>query len=271
VYSQEPLNLTQVYQPLKLYNTFTYLNYPSKKDLTSSYNLADNNNSHPGLIQGIYGSFGFPFAPLKGNISTISLNNGATSAVSYFEKWAVGGGISEKLPVGNKGKFKVVINFNYSVFLNSGTDSLGVNSIKPKIEIFQTSLGGEYAITKLDRIEPFIGADITASIFGGSLQIDNSVLGTSVTADYNSVSRFGVDFGAGVDYKINKDFGFVLGGKYNISNIIGKSTDLTGAHELNDAGYSVNGINIKSKTISYINLYLGFSIYIGTSIQSRPW
>lgn len=228
-------------------------------------------NTNAGLIQGIFAGYSLPLTPLKGNTQTISVKNNQTQTTSYFVKHGITGGISEKLPFGKKGNVRLVMDFSYSYFFQSGNDSIGIYTIKPKMQIFQAGLGCEYAFTSIDRVEPFIGAEINGNIFGGSTEFLNNALGTDTVKDLNMVTRYGFTVGAGVNYKLNKDLGFVFGAKYTLTNLIGKSSNLDGARELNDAAYTLEGYNVSAKTISFIKFYLGLSIYLGSSQREIPW
>lgn len=224
-----------------------------------------------GLISGLFIGYGLPFSPLKGITTTISVKNTTTHVTSYFVKYGITGGLSEKLPIGKKGNIRLVMDLSYSYFFQSGSDSAGLYTIKPKMQIFQIGLGGEYAFPSFDSFEPFVGVEATGNIFGGSMQFLNNATGIDTVNDLNMVTRYGVTFGAGMNYAINKNIGFVFGAKYNICNLIGRSSDLNGARELNDAAYTLNGSNISAKTISFMSFYVGLSVYLGSASREIPW
>lgn len=228
-------------------------------------------SSKPGIISGIYLGFGLPVSPLKGNTTAISLKNNTSKVTSYYVKYGITGGLSEKLPIGKKGNIRLVMDLSYSYFFQSGSDSAGLYTIKPKMQIFQIGLGGEYAFPSFDSFEPFVGVEATGNIFGGSMQFLNNATGIDTVNDLNMVTRYGVTFGAGMNYAINKNIGFVFGAKYNICNLIGRSSDLNGARELNDAAYTLNGSNISAKTISFMSFYVGLSVYLGSASREIPW
>ena len=238
--------------------------------LTAKIELASG-NTKPGLISGIYIGFGLPLSPLKGNTTAISLKNSSTLVTNYYVKYGITGGLTEKLPIGKKGNIRLLMDLSYSYFFQSGNDSSGLYTVKPKIQMFSIGFGGEYAFSSIGDFEPFLDAEATGNILGGSTQFLNNATGIDTVDDLNMVTRFGVTFGAGLSYKINKDISFVLGAKYNISNLIGKSWDINGARELNDAAYTLNGNSIGAKTISYMTFYLGLSVSLGSSLREIPW
>ena len=201
-----------------------------------------------------------PLNELKGDVTTISLSNGATSSTSYFESWGYNLGITGKLPVGKKGNFRINISLIYNRFFNTGSDSANTVIIEPNLNIFQTGLGAEWAFTKIGDFTPFIGAEFNANIFNGS--IDFIEIGPIISYNYNRNVRFGFNAGAGVEYSINKTFGLIGGVKYNFTNLIGKDFDETGAHDLNDDAFTVNGVNIKQKNITFLNFYAGVALYV---------
>ena len=110
----------------------------------------------------------------------------------------------------------------------------------------------------MKKIHPFVGVDLTANVYSGSIAY--TAADYSLTYDYSRSVRYGVAIGGGVAYRVADILDAVVGVKYNISNLLGKKSDLTGAHELNDAAYTVNGFSINQKTISYLNFYIGLSL-----------
>jgi hypothetical protein len=109
---------------------------------------------------------------------------------------------------------------------------------------------------------PFIGAEFTANIFSGAITfVQNS--GSSIDLNYNRNVRYGVSFGAGAEYPVNKNIGLIAAVKYSLPNIIGKEFDNTGAHDLNDKEFTINGFTINDKTIAFLNFYAGVCLYIG--------
>jgi hypothetical protein len=219
-------------------------------------------STKPEFILGAIGGGSIPLAELKGDVSTISLTNGATSAPSYFEEWGYSLGVFGKLPVGKTENIRINISLIYNRFFSSGTDSSDQVTIEPNLNIFQAGLGAEYAFTKIGNVTPFIGAEFTANIFGGSIDFIGSGSSSGISYNYNRNVRYGFWAGAGIEYFMNKSFSLIGGVKYNMANLIGKDRDETGAHDLDDEAFTLNGVSIKQKNISFINIYAGVALYI---------
>jgi len=203
-----------------------------------------------------------PMNDLKGELSTVSLTNGATSAKGYFEKWGYSLGLTGKLPAGKKGNIRPKISIIYNVFNNSGTDSTSTVIIEPSINILQVGLGLEYVLLKSGNFLPYIEAEFNANILTGSITFTEASGNLSFTANYNRNVRYGISGGAGVEYQINKVYSLVGGARFSYANLIGKESDLTGAHDFNDAAYNVKGFDIKQKIMTYLSFYFGVSLNI---------
>ncbi|HEY3250841.1 MAG TPA: hypothetical protein VGK25_06955 [Ignavibacteria bacterium] len=219
-------------------------------------------NIRPDLIISVTGGLSLPLADLKGDLSTVSLTNGATSSRAYFEKYGLNFGVQGKLPVDKKDRLRVIISVAYNFFTNSGSDSSGSSTIEPKLNFFQFGLGAEYAFMSAGDITPYFNLEANANIFGGSIDFTDNTSGLTVTAEYNRVTRYGFTASGGIEKAFTKSFGGFLGVKYCMANVLGKSSDLTGARELDDDSFVVNGFSVSQRTISFVGIYLGLSLYI---------
>jgi hypothetical protein len=216
----------------------------------------------PDFILSVTGGYLIPLGDLAGDLSTVSLTNPATSAKAYFEKYGFTVGGQGKLTIDKKSRYRVRISFQFNQFTNSANDSSGNTTISPKLNFFQFGLGAEWAITNISDITPYIGFEANANIFGGTIAYSNNTTGANNENEYNTVTRYGFTADLGIEKAFNKSFGGFLGVKYCNANLLGKSSDLTGARELNDDAYTVNGFSIDAKNISFVGVYLGLSIYI---------
>jgi len=216
----------------------------------------------PDLILSVTGGFSFPLADLKGDLNTVSSKNTATSSRAYFEQWGFNAGLQAQLPVDKKSRLRVTMSLIYNQFTNSGIDSSGATSIEPNLNFIQFGLGAEWAFTSISDITPYINIEANANIFGGSINFTDINSGLSYSADYNPDTRYGFTAAAGVEKTFNRTFGGYLGIKYCMANVLGKAYDPTGARELDDESFTANGFQINAKTISFVGVYLGFSLYI---------
>lgn len=219
-------------------------------------------STKPEFILTAFAGGSMPLNQLKGDVSTISLTNGATSAVSYFEKWGYNIGVLGKLPVGKKGNLRINLSFVYNRFFNTGTDSSNTMTVEPNLNILQTGLGAEWAFTNVGKITPFIAVELNANICNGSIDIFEAASGPAQSYNYNRNIRYGFNAGAGIEYSINRTFGLTGGIKYHWTNPIGKDYDETGAHDLNDDAFTINGVNVGQKNITFLNFYAGIALYI---------
>lgn len=137
-------------------------------------------------------------------------------------------------------------------FLNNTYQPISVK-YNYSVTTFSLGIGLEVAPTSFTNlISPFFGANVSANFI--STNLERTFGGF---ADTNRVSasgtRFGVDFNAGIEFKINPQWGIVLGGRYDMANLLGKNTN----QSLNDAvrfGSTNAGIN-DGKGGYYSNIY----------------
>jgi opacity protein-like surface antigen len=138
-------------------------------------------------------------------------------------------------------------------------------SQKNKMNIFQAALGVEYNFMPKGKTQPFLGLGFTGNFFSGSSKLDPALTGYTETT-LKSASRFGIKVGGGLDFKLSKSVGAVIGFDYNIANLIGKdydSTTVLGQTEfpLNDKEYTIGTTTFKARNISWINIYAGVSFF----------
>ena len=120
----------------------------------------------------------------------------------------------------------------------------------------------------------------TVAIGGGGGKIEASG-DTTFNLQRKSESRFGVIANAGVDIKLNKSMGAVIGVKYALTNLIGKKTDITttstntltddeetGSSSLREVGLNdEESTNNRAKSLVYIQFYAGISFYFGQVLK----
>jgi opacity protein-like surface antigen len=218
-------------------------------------------NTHIGFSQSkliVQFSAGYllPLPDFKGNIPYSPGEN------NYHIKSGFNFGASGKYALDKNNMFRVTASLIYNMCSNSGDIEGITNSYEGhKINIFTAGAGGEFAYTKFKKFVPFIGAEFTANLFSGKYEIE---IGDTVynTSNLKSEWRFGILVNGGADIRLEKDMGIVLGIKYNMANLIGKNSSSSSTElMLNDEEYTVNGKQITSKNIQYLQLYAGLSIY----------
>jgi hypothetical protein len=133
------------------------------------------------------------------------------------------------------------------------------------LRIFSFSVGAEYSyITKTSKIHPFVNAQLMFSLFSGNYEETYSNDST-INFTLKSASRFGVKLGGGVDIPVGRRLGVIIGANYNMANLMGKKStgDFGTQYGLNDKEGIVNNTRYKNKSINFLNIYVGFSLYLG--------
>ncbi len=89
---------------------------------------------------------------------------------------------------------------------------------------FSFGIGFELAPTAFtSKVSPYFGANIAFNLFNGKLsRTENRV--DSVSTSFSDF-RIGVNFDAGIEFKINKQFGLAFGVKYDLGNLLLKNTN----------------------------------------------
>lgn len=208
------------------------------------------------LIIQLNAGYLLPLPDFKGNIPNSPGDN------NYQMKSGIYFGANGKYAIDKKNKLRVTASISYNLCSNSGEAAETINSLEThKINIFSSGAGIEFAYPVKKKFVPFLGAEFTANYFSGKYEIE---IGDTVYRASNLAGewRFGMLINGGADIRLEKDMGVVLGVKYNMANLIGKNSSLTSLDiPLNDEEYTVNGTQIASKNIHYLQLYAGISIY----------
>lgn len=225
----------------------------------------------------IFGGYTMPVADLKGDfpdtMGTTLLNFNKSSTLltkSGFNIGAIG-----KYCVDTLGKAKLTAGINYNS-LSGSKDyprTTATLTYKNKVTIFTISAGAEYNFFPKKKFNLFAGLDLAANFFSGKIEASGD---SSFTIQRKSESRFGVIVNAGVDIKLNKSIGAVVGVKYALTNLIGKKTEITttitpftddeqgGNSSLNEIGLNdADNSSNRSKSLNYIQFYAGISFYFG--------
>ena len=226
--------------------------------------LSINNNtfSQPQLKLHVTGGYNLPLPDLKGEQTFTTIEKD-----TYGMKSGFNAGVDVKYFLGKKRNVGITLGLNSNMFSNNVDTTLAGTTYtqKNKINTFQAALGVEYNFMPKGKTQPFLGLALTGNFFSGSSKLDPALTGYTEST-LKSASRFGLRVGGGLDFKLSKSVGAVLGFIYNMANLIGKAYDSTvvlGSNEynLNDKEYTVGTTTMKSRNISYINVYAGVSFY----------
>jgi opacity protein-like surface antigen len=216
----------------------------------------------------VHGGYTFTLPDLKGDFPA-DLKSGK-NPTPYFVKNGFNFGADGKYFVDKKRTFGIILSLTYTM-LSSGdigvtTDStigiLGPGTFRVNMNIFTIGVGGEYDFAPKRPANPFVNVQFTTNIIGGKTKFDAS--GGSIpsyAADMESAVRFGAMFGAGVDVKLSKNIGVIIGGRYHFANLFGKdsTTNTSTTYGLNDKETTT----MKSRKMAYLQFYAGMSFYFG--------
>lgn len=172
-------------------------------------------------------------------------------------------GAAGKYALDKNNMLRLTASLTYNMCSNNGDIEGFENSLEThKINIFSFGAGTEFAYTSKNITVPFLGVEFTANSFNGKNEYEIGDTLNYITK-LKSEWRFGILVNGGVDIRLEKDMGIVLGVKYNIANLLGKNNS-TSATEitLNDKEYTDNGVQVDAKNIRFLQLYAGLSIYM---------
>lgn len=236
--------------------------------------------AQPKFIINAFGGYGIPLGDFKTDVPTTERAD--ADWFPYYTKQLINFGVDGKLAIGKAGNFRAVFGLTYNMFSNNvdallrtDTSNGGVNStvnFKPKVNIISVFLGGEWAFMPKGKINPYVGAAIVGNFFGGSFTFGQNVFVKGVLRtgpmDMKAETRIGFLFDAGVDFKINKNFGVNAGVKYHLINPLGKGADdpsEIGPNEidLGDMAHKEDNTTFAARSISSFNGYIGVSFYFG--------
>lgn len=231
-----------------------------------------------------YGNYSLPTADMEGTFPDTLGTAGKldfSTARTLLTKTGFGFGSQVKYCVDTTGNARLTAGLSYNMF--SGSKEYPIvnkptRTYKSKVNLITLSLGAEYSLNPGKKINPFVGLELAANLFGGSIE---STGDTSFTINRSQDTRIGVIANAGANIMFSQNVGLILGVKYSYTNLIGKSTQTitntsnTNTDEeqsgtlaifelpLNDAESATN----KSKTFTYFQIYAGISINFGKPLK----
>ncbi len=219
----------------------------------------NNTFSQPQIKVHITGGYDLPMPDLKGDLNTLG------DSGTYMLKSGFGFGADGKYYLGKTRAFGITLALGYQMFSNNVDSSsvLGAKNVKNKLNAFNFGVGVEYSFLPKGKTQPFLGAEFTGHFFSGDFEATSGTTTTKFTL--KSASRFGVALGGGIDFKLGKSVGAIVGLKYNMANLIGKEFDSTNTslteYSLNDKEHTESGATVSSKNINYMQFYAGVSFF----------
>ena len=220
----------------------------------------------------LFGGYSLPTGDLKGDIHF----NG-TGDNTYLQKSGFNFGGAFKYALDRTGALQLVVSVDYNGFSNSQdttettqgkTPVTTTTTEKVKINILSANVGAQYNFMPNHKVNPYVNLDFTNNFFSGSVDVSQS--GTSVIAGtLKSAWRGGLQFGAGIDFAVSPNIGVVVGGNYNLANLIGKdsaASTTSGEFSLMDKEHLEGSTTVAARNISYLQLYAGISIYMNRKL-----
>jgi hypothetical protein len=216
----------------------------------------------------IHGGYTLGLPDLKGTYPG-DLTSGK-NPTPYFVNNGFNGGADLKYYIDKKSTFGILLSLTYTALSsgNVGVSDLDTNSVfgsgtwRTNMNIFTIGVGAEYDFAPKRPANPFVNVQFTTNIIGGNTKFDQN--GGSVQSyayDMTSAVRFGAMFAAGVDVKLSKSVGVVIGGRYAFANLFGKDSTAgtSTTYGLNDKETTT----MKARKMAYLQFYAGVSLYFG--------
>lgn len=165
------------------------------------------------------------------------------------------------------------------VFTTSGTQMRSI-AYDYSFNNFGLGFGFEVAPLSFTKVvSPFANAQFNFNFMNAKLTR------TTGPSDSTSISfndfRMGISLGAGIEFKVNPQWGIVLGAKYDLGNLLLKNTDRAGSVEWGRTNASINdgegtfqgniydppgtlvrgNLQSKQKDINWSSFYIGVNFY----------
>jgi hypothetical protein len=207
---------------------------------------------------------------------------------SYGLKMGVGAHMTFKLPTNKKGTIRPYLTLGYDLLMNSNDKYafLGKNVLDPGhfpaqpgdvgpvpgtsklwMHDFNAALGFEYAFMNKTKWTPFMNLDFGLNMLFATYRQTptSSTIPGEISFTMKNAPRFGFGFGGGVDGRLTRAFGIVIGVKYRMANLLGaqsKQSDEVNKFYLNDKKDATIGVP-NNRFINLMNFYLGAVFYVG--------
>ncbi|NOS86329.1 MAG: outer membrane beta-barrel protein [Ignavibacteria bacterium] len=213
----------------------------------------------------LHGGYTLPLPDLKGSYPTDIIN--VKNPRPYFMKAGFNFGGDVKYYIDKKSTFGILASLTYTM-MSSGDigvndSSFGIGTFRTDMNMFTIGVGAEYDFAPKRPANPFVNVQFTTNIIGGKTSLIQSGNGgpAGFEANMTSAVRFGAMFAAGVDVKLSKNVGVVIGGRYSFANLFGKDSTAGSSttYGLNDKETTTQ----KSKKMAYLQFYAGVSLYFG--------
>lgn len=240
--------------------------------------LINTSYSQPKWTFSLTGGYSMPVSDLKGSFADTLGSAGSidfSRQTTYLVKKGFNIGVTGKYSVDTSGSARLTASFLYNGFSQSKDYSrpTGSRTISNKINIVSLVIGAEYNIRPKEKINPFIGLEFAFNTISGKIQGTGD---TTFSYSRKSETRFGVNANAGIDIRLKKDIGIVLGVRYSMDNLFGKSRTTATTSTNTDAEQTPGGLvnnelplndsesgAIQAKSIIHLQFYTGIIFNFG--------
>jgi hypothetical protein len=231
------------------------------------------------------GGYTMPVADLRGNFpDTLGTGIDFYKAKTLLTTSGFNLGLQGKYAVDSLGSQKIIAGLNYNSFSGSmdySRPNFGTQTYTNKVSIVSLSAGIEYAINPSKKFVPFISLEFAANFYSGKVEGSGDTL---FVVSRKSENRFGVIATGGVDIKLWSSGGLIAGVKYALTNLIGKSSEITTSnintpiYDIEPEGGSEGSeipLNDKEvsgspeKILNYVQFFVGISYNFGEKLGKR--
>ncbi|MDD5360865.1 MAG: outer membrane beta-barrel protein [Ignavibacteria bacterium] len=209
----------------------------------------------------IIGGYSLPLPDLKGTFP----DDVDKSPTPYMMKSGFNVGGVGKYYFDKKNSIGLTLSLLYNGFsqnVDNPSTLVGVSNVKFNMNNFQIGLGGEYRIPVKGAVVPFFDVDLTANILSGKSRVTPTGY-SEIETKMKSATRFGFNVGVGAEFIASSKISFVVGGKYQFMNLIGKdyTEDVSGSdYNLNDKEWTdALGTVHKARNMMAIQIYGGIN------------
>lgn len=211
-------------------------------------------SAQPRILMDINFDFAKPMGNFKGYRPAIGyspLNE------SYGINFGLGFSANFKYALGKEKKSRLVSGLTIHRFLTSSySKDPYASNYNTDVFIFSFSAGFEYSVRPSKTVNPYFGLGVSLNTINASSYWD------TISVSGKTSLRGGILGDAGVDIKVNKSGGIIIGAKVHYANLIGKTSDPStlSSKEVppNDAAYSYNGKNYEAINMLYFRFYFGY-------------
>ena len=233
----------------------------------------------PKVTLQISGGYGTPLGDFKTDIPATTRADDEYFA--YYTKQLVNFGATGKLSLGARGNARITFGITDNIFTNNtnavftadADGTLVTTNFKPKVNVLSVALGGEYAFSPTQKVNPYIGAQLAANFFSGDFTFGQTVFVKdalrTAPMDMKSETRIGLIFDGGMDFRLSPQVGANIGLKYHLINLIGAGADNeaeVGPNEIDlgdKAHVDGEGNSIPARSVSSISGYAGVTFFFG--------